>query len=93
MELDIFKVTGFASNTGQKVRQAIMGLATAMRQSKVATNGERSSLSRTHFGSPRGNPGGPLLTSVVADVAFLFGAKEKVTFVSRKGRGFPGVAL
>jgi carboxyl-terminal processing protease len=77
------QVTGFATNTGQEVRQAIMGL---QRATEVASNGERSL--QGLILDLRGNPGG-LLTSAV-DVASLLVPKGS-DIVSAKGRGFPGV--
>lgn len=77
------QVTGFASNTGQEVRQAIVAL---QRAAEVASDGERSL--RGLILDLRGNPGG-LLTSAV-DVASLLVPKGS-DIVSAKGRGFPGV--
>lgn len=77
------QVTGFASNTGQEVRQAIIGL---QRAAEVASDGERSLQGLVL--DLRGNPGG-LLTSAV-DVASLL-VPNGSDIVSAKGRGFPGV--
>ena len=76
-------LSGFASNAGQEVRQAILNLE---RAAEDASNGEHSLKGLVL--DLRGNPGG-LLTSAV-DVASLLVPKDS-DIVSAKGRGFPGV--
>jgi carboxyl-terminal processing protease len=76
-------VSGFASNTGEEVRQAILALE---RAAEDASNGAHSL--QGLILDLRGNPGG-LLTSAV-DVASLLVPKGS-DIVSAKGRGFPGV--
>jgi len=76
-------LSGFASNAGQEVRQAIFALE---RASEDATNGDQGL--QGLILDLRGNPGG-LLTSAV-DVASLLVPKGS-DIVSAKGRGFPGV--
>jgi len=77
------QLSGFASETGREMRNAIHYLQQA---TEDATNGERSL--QGLILDLRGNPGG-LLTSAV-DVASLLVPKGS-DIVSAKGRGFPGV--
>lgn len=77
------QLTGFASETGREVRNAILALQQAAQD---ASNGERSLQGLVL--DMRGNPGG-LLTSAV-DVASLLVPKGS-DIVSAKGRGFPGI--
>ena len=77
------QLTGFASDAGREVRQAILAL---QRAAEDATNGERSL--QGLILDLRGNPGG-LLTSAV-DVASLLVPKGS-DIVSARGRGFPGI--
>ena len=77
------QLSGFASETGREMRNAIQYLQQA---TEDATNGERSLQSLVL--DLRGNPGG-LLTSAV-DVASLLVPKGS-DIVSAKGRGFPGI--
>eukprot|EP00980_Cylindrotheca_fusiformis_P007964 scaffold1697_cov120-Cylindrotheca_fusiformis.AAC.46 len=76
-------LSGFASNAGNEVRQAILGLE---RAAEDISNGEHSLKGLVL--DLRGNPGG-LLTSAV-DVASLLVPKDS-DIVSARGRGFPGV--
>jgi carboxyl-terminal processing protease len=76
-------LSGFASNAGPEVRQAIFALE---RAAEDATNGDQGL--QGLILDLRGNPGG-LLTSAV-DVASLLVPKGS-DIVSAKGRGFPGV--
>ena len=77
------QLTGFASDAGREVRQAIMAL---QRAAEDASGGERSLQGLVL--DLRGNPGG-LLTSAV-DVASLLVPRGS-DIVSAKGRGFPGI--
>lgn len=77
------QLTGFASETGREVRQAILAL---QRAAEDASGGERSL--QGLILDLRGNPGG-LLTSAV-DVASLL-VPNGSDIVSAKGRGFPGI--
>lgn len=77
------QLSGFASDAGREVRNAIRYLQQA---SEDASGGERSL--QGLIIDLRGNPGG-LLTSAV-DVASLLVPKGS-DIVSAKGRGFPGV--
>jgi carboxyl-terminal processing protease len=77
------QLTGFASDAGREVRQAILAL---QRASEDASGGEHSL--RGLILDLRGNPGG-LLTSAV-DVASLLVPKGS-DIVSARGRGFPGI--
>lgn len=77
------KLSGFTSDAGRQVRQAITYLQQA---TEDATNGERTLQGMVL--DLRGNPGG-LLTSAV-DVASLLVPKGS-DIVSARGRGFPGV--
>jgi carboxyl-terminal processing protease len=74
------QLSGFASETGKEMRQAI----TYLQQASIDANSQLEGLVL----DMRGNPGG-LLTSAV-DVASLFVPKGS-DIVSAKGRGFPGV--
>ena len=74
------QLSGFASETGKEMRQAI----TYLQQASIDSNSQLEGL----ILDMRGNPGG-LLTSAV-DVASLFVPKGS-DIVSAKGRGFPGV--
>ena len=76
-------ISGFASQTGEEVRQAIFALE---RAAEDASNGDHSLKGLVL--DLRGNPGG-LLTSAV-DVASLL-VPNGSDIVSAKGRGFPGV--
>lgn len=76
-------LSGFKSNAGNEVRQAILGLE---RAAEDISNGEHSL--KGLILDLRGNPGG-LLTSAV-DVASLLVPKDS-DIVSARGRGFPGV--
>jgi carboxyl-terminal processing protease len=77
------QLSGFASDAGREVRNAIHYLQQA---SEDATNGERSLQGLVL--DLRGNPGGLLTSSV--DVASLLVPKGS-DIVSAKGRGFPGI--
>lgn len=77
------QLTGFASDAGREVRQAILAL---QRAAEDASGGERSL--QGLILDLRGNPGG-LLTSAV-DVASLIVPKGS-DIVSARGRGFPGI--
>ena len=77
------QLTGFASDAGREVRQAIMSL---QRAAEDASGGERSLQGLVL--DLRGNPGG-LLTSAV-DVASLLVPRGS-DIVAAKGRGFPGI--
>jgi len=77
------QLTGFASDAGREVRNAILYL---QQLTEDATNGDTSLKGLVL--DLRGNPGG-LLTSAV-DVASLLVPKGS-DIVSAKGRGFPGV--
>lgn len=77
------QLSGFASETGREMRQAIRYLQQA---TEDASNGERSL--QGLILDLRGNPGG-LLTSAV-DVASLLVPKGS-DIVSARGRGFPGL--
>ena len=74
------QLSGFASETGKEMRQAI----TYLQQTAIDSNSQLEGLVL----DLRSNPGG-LLTSAV-DVASLFVPKGS-DIVSAKGRGFPGV--
>ena len=76
-------ISGFAANTGEEVRHAILSLE---RAAEDASNGDHSL--KGLILDLRGNPGG-LLTSAV-DVASLL-VPNGSDIVSAKGRGFPGV--
>ena len=77
------QLSGFASDAGREVRQALMAL---QRAAEDASGGERSL--QGLILDLRGNPGG-LLTSAV-DVTSLFVPRGS-DIVSARGRGFPGI--
>jgi carboxyl-terminal processing protease len=77
------QLTGFASETGREMRQAILAL---QRASEDASGGEHSLQGLVL--DMRGNPGG-LLTSAVDVVSLLVPKGSDI--VSAKGRGFPGI--
>jgi carboxyl-terminal processing protease len=76
-------LSGFASNAGNEVRQAILGLERAAQELPEGGHSLKGLILDL-----RGNPGG-LLTSAV-DVASLLVPKDS-DIVSARGRGFPGV--
>lgn len=77
------QLTGFASDAGREMRNAILSL---QRQAEDASGGEKSL--QGLILDLRGNPGG-LLTGAV-DVASLIVPKNS-DIVAARGRGFPGI--